>query len=328
MKYVMYTLEEVKDKINAGETLLLAGDGNLLSQLPNGNWIGGTIPYFMGEDGGIITKDKLLVDTISKDFDTKISVYDNDNIHNVYSDAYDNGYSIIILPASSDVHLKFALKAPSFDNFAMQPLIGWISGVHLDDLATEKARVFDGNSNYENRAVVMHVKLEEHQYAEIEIVNIFSQGDGDTIEFLEDSFSADKALINGIEKDFYEYVKEKNLDMKFPLVADYYGTMVNISFQNVDDDNKKVYFYAPVFKGVPYKQANKVDNYIETFNSKLPVEIKDKIAFSCNCILNFLYSDLEGKKTGNITGAMTFGEIAYQLLNQTMVYLSVDELED
>ena len=32
---------------------------------------------------------------------------------------------------------------------------------------------------------------------------------------------------------------------------------------------------------------------------------------------------LEGKKTGAFTGPITFGEIAYQLLNQTLVYLEV-----
>ena len=47
----------------------------------------------------------------------------------------------------------------------------------------------------------------------------------------------------------------------------------------------------------------------------------ENIAFSCNCILNYLYSELEGKQTGPITGPITFGEVAYQLLNQTMVYL-------
>ena len=50
-----------------------------------------------------------------------------------------------------------------------------------------------------------------------------------------------------------------------------------------------------------------------------------EIAFSCNCILNFLYSDLEGKHTGHIIGPMTFGEIGYQLLNQTMVFLNVGD---
>lgn len=46
--------------------------------------------------------------------------------------------------------------------------------------------------------------------------------------------------------------------------------------------------------------------------------------FACNCILNFLYSELEGKSTGAITGPITFGEIADQLMNQTLVYVQLE----
>lgn len=47
------------------------------------------------------------------------------------------------------------------------------------------------------------------------------------------------------------------------------------------------------------------------------------MGFACNCILNYLYSELEGKKVPTMLGPMTFGEIAYQLLNQTLVYLTI-----
>ena len=44
---------------------------------------------------------------------------------------------------------------------------------------------------------------------------------------------------------------------------------------------------------------------------------------SYNCILNFLYAGLEGNRTGNFIGPVTFGEIAYILLTQTLVHLAV-----
>jgi hypothetical protein len=47
--------------------------------------------------------------------------------------------------------------------------------------------------------------------------------------------------------------------------------------------------------------------------------------FSCNCILNFLYGELEGKSIGTFTGPVTFGEIAYQLVNQTLVYVKAEK---
>jgi hypothetical protein len=64
---------------------------------------------------------------------------------------------------------------------------------------------------------------------------------------------------------------------------------------------------------------------MNTFNSMIPTGNNDAIAFSCNCILNYLYAELEGKQTGNFTGPITFGEVAYQLLNQTMVYLDIQD---
>jgi Family of unknown function (DUF6976) len=74
---------------------------------------------------------------------------------------------------------------------------------------------------------------------------------------------------------------------------------------------------------VRYYHARPVRDYVDAFVSALPTAIGDRIVFGCNCVLNYVHSSLEGRKTGNIVGPMTFGEIAYQLLNQTMVYLTV-----
>ena len=46
-------------------------------------------------------------------------------------------------------------------------------------------------------------------------------------------------------------------------------------------------------------------------------------AFCCNCILNYAYGGLEGRRLPAMHGPATFGEIGYQLLNQTLVYLSI-----
>ncbi len=325
---VMFDLEEVKAQIAQQKNLLLAGDEETLKQLPTGNWIGGTIPYFMGEDGGLSTREKIYV-TELPDFivNAAIKVYDEETINTVYNDAPENGFSVIIIPASSAIHLSFALNAPDYPSFATRPLIGWISGMHLDDLGKTSAKVVNGKTMevFENSAVVMHITLPENKYAEINILNIFNQGESDVISFLEDSFSAKEAYINGKKQIFAEYVKEKGLDTRFPLVANYFGEMINISFQNVDEENKIVNFYAPVFKGIDYRQAAEVGDYVSEFTTQMP-KVTEKIAFSCNCILNYLYSELEGKQTG-VPGPMTFGEIAYQLLNQTLAYITINDID-
>lgn len=46
----------------------VSGDESLLSQLPKGNWIGGTSPYMMtDEKGGLTTRDRLLVQQLPHD---------------------------------------------------------------------------------------------------------------------------------------------------------------------------------------------------------------------------------------------------------------------
>lgn len=329
MKKVMFDIAEVKNMINSGKKLLVAGEEKLLSQLPKGNWIGGTIPYFMAENGGMVSQDSIFANELPE-FVEEVSVksYDIATIKNVYKDGYENGFSLIIIPSCSETHLSFAINAPDYKEFATKPLVGWISGVLLDNIGKESPKTFLGNGEAvsDKNAVAMHVKLPVNKYAEVEIANIFEQGGGDTIEFIESGFQVKDAIINGEKQNFSEYLNKKQLDIKLPLVADYNSTMINISFQSIDNDERIVNLYAPVFKGVIYKHAAPIRSYIDQFTKVVQDKSGLNVTFSCNCILNYLYSELEGKKTGNITGPITFGEIAYQLLNQTMVILEIKDL--
>ena len=319
----MYTVKEASDAIEAGRTLVFAGEDSLLAQLPKGNWIGGTIPYFMAEEGGVVDQKRIfghdLTDVASE---SVAKVYGSDTIANVYSDMPDNGFGVIIVPGFTDIHTAFATDAPTYEDFATSPLIGWISGIHLDNLGKEAPKVWHGKEGQvADAAVVLHCALPAGQFAEIDIVNLFEQGEGDTLTFESTGFEASNVLVNGEKRPFVEYLKEKKADHRWPLVADYQGSMVNVSFQNVDEENDKVVFYAPVFAGLEYKIAKPVADYVVDFESALPADAVGS-AYSCNCILNFLYGELEGKMA-RAKGPMTFGEVAYQLLNQTMVFLQV-----
>jgi hypothetical protein len=324
----MYTINAVKDMVTAGKKLLLAGDEAGLRELPKGSWIGGTIPYFMAAQGGVCTKEQLFV-TQLPDYvgNVKVAIYDQKNIGKVYNDAPEQGFSAIIIPAASPTHLDFALNAPTFENFATRPLIGWISGVFLDDLGQVSPKVFDGTQGkaFENAAVVLHAELPKDKIVEIGIVNIFEQSDGDTITFSQNGFSAQEVMVNDRKVNFADYLAEKKVDTKLPLVANLFGAMINTSFKGVDEANQQVDFYAPVFEGIEYKIAKPVGDYVEDFRSRIPQGAGDHLVFSCNCILNYLYAELEGKKTADFTGPITFGEIAYQLLNQTLAYLTIED---
>ena len=74
MQKTMMTKEEVKALIEAGKTLLLAGSESLLADLPKGRWIGGTIPYFMGDEGGTFTESLIQVPHTQKPSPAKITM--------------------------------------------------------------------------------------------------------------------------------------------------------------------------------------------------------------------------------------------------------------
>ncbi len=330
MPSVMHSVDEVRDLIQSGKALLLAGDEAQLSKLPKGNWIGGTIPYFIGDEGGVCSRELIHV-TMLPDAVLAVSIdrYDENTISTVYTDGTDAGFSLIIIPSSSATHLAFALNAPTYPSFGVKPLVGWISGVHLSELGVATPKVFDGRSceALANAAMVLRAKLAPGRLADVGIVNIFERGEGSTIKFEADGFSVTEAVIDGKKRPLAAWLKEEALDTRYPLVADYMGTQVNVSFQAVNDESGEVTFYAPVFAGVEYRAARPVGDYVAEFNQRVPEVNVEHMAFACNCILNYLYSELEGKKTGRITGPATFGEVAYQLLNQTLVYLVIVDAE-
>ena len=327
MRDHLLTVSEVENAIRGGEGLLLAGEESLLRRLPQGNWIGGTIPYFMTSQGGVIDRDRVFVNELPFGLQFRgARRYGPNEIHRVYADLPADGFGVAILPASSPVHLAFAVGAPSYDQFAVRPLVGWVSGVHLDDLGAKPPKVFDGTTGEAlgEQCVVMHVGLPAGKVAELGVLNIFKQGNGPSITFPTTGFSAKDVFIDGKRENLAAYIKKNGIDTRMPLVADYCGTAINVSYQAVDDVNGEVFFYAPVFAGMPYRQAAPVGDYVTEFTSNLPKQLEQRIAFSCNCILNFLFCNLEGKKTGNISCPITFGEIAYQLLNQTLAYVTID----
>ena len=320
-------LETVINEIQKGKKLLLSGDEEILKKLPQGSWIGGTIPYFMDETGGVVEREKIFITELPDYISIKeIKYYNSSNLKNIPEEAANNGFSFIIIPATSESHIKYAEEAPNYKNIFLKPIIGWISGVHLDELGQKKPKVFNGLSgeSSDEKAVVMHISLPESKIAQIGIVNLFDQGDGVSIKFEKDGFHVENAIINGENQNLANYINNNKIDTKLPLVADYCGAMINVSFQKINDDNT-VDFYAPVFKDIQYKIAKPVDDYISEFKSALPKGVTTPI-FSCNCILNFLYSELEGQNTDPVFGPITFGEIAYQLLNQTLVYLEVKDV--
>lgn len=326
-KRVLLSTREASELIQSGKVLSLAGDEALLAQLPKGNWIAGTIPYFIGEDGGVETREKIFVTELAHADAAQIEIktYSVDTIKNIAKDGPDNGYTVVILPAMSPIHAEYALHGRDYEDMFMKPVVGWIAGVHLSDLGKVTPKVVNGNDGSLRTAdaVALHVSLPANKMAVVRILNLFRQlGDGALITFSESGFSATKCRVNGEEVLLADYMAANKLNSAYPLVADYNGAQINTSFQEVNQETKLVSFYAPVFAGIEYRHAAPVGDYVHAFDALAKGE-HQHIEFSCNCILNYLYGELQGRKTGDLNGPMTFGEVAYQLLNQTLVYLEI-----
>ena len=319
---MLITCEVASKLIEEGKLLHIAGTEALLKKLPKGNWIGGSTEYFMANDGGKVSGDLLFV-TEFPYTNFVIKSYDVQNISQVTKDSFDNGFSILIIPFDSAVHKEYAQNAAGYEGMFLRNIVGWISGLNLN-IPGQTPIAVNGNAPeaFTDKAVALHLQTPEDKTVSVNIINIFEQDTASpVIEFTEEGFSIKKCLVNGKEVVLADYIAENAIDTKLPLVGEYSGNGINISFKSIE--NGVVNFYAPVFNGIKYRMAKGVSNYESLFNMRIAEHKGTTAVFSCNCILNFLYGELENKKIEVFTGPITFGEIAYQLVNQTLVYVSV-----
>jgi len=155
---MLKTFDETSELIQTGGVFHIAGSEELLKKLPKGSWIGGSTEYFMTDTGGKVTGDMLFVDSFPG-FGYKIAMYDAANIHTVSKDAYDSGFSVIILPFDSKVHTAYAQDAANFDDMYLKNIVGWISGLNLNKPSQIPVAV-NGQTGEasEKKAVALHLE--------------------------------------------------------------------------------------------------------------------------------------------------------------------------
>jgi len=322
MKNQMMTPRAAAELIESGAIAVVAGDEDVLAMLPVGNWIGGTSVYFMTEEGGRVDRENVFVTVLTEAEASKCRYLTTAELPSVAEGRYENGATMMLVPGLSAAHQAFAIEGAQYEGLFEQPVMGWITGVHLDDLGSITPKIFDGSTgkSYEDGAIVMYTDFPADKVLDLDIINLFEQDQStDVIEFNESGFNITTAIINGEEVNFADYIAEKSINTQLPLVANYAGAMINVSFQAVDEEAKTVALYAPVVPGTKYHIAKDPGDYATVFAGR--VGDGGSTEFSCNCILNYVYGELEGKRTADFTGPATFGEIAYVLLNQTMVHM-------
>lgn len=323
----LISVAAAKQMIADGKPLCVAGSELALDLLPAGAWIGGTSPYFMLNSGGTIIDDAhVFVTELGSLGKISFASYGIDDLAQISSAGPENGFGITVMPAGSACHTRFAAEAATYDFAFLRPTVGWIAGVHLKDLGTISPKVYDGRTaeKFDDRAVVAYVALPDDKLAVIDIVNLFEPEEGDLLRFHSTGFEVVTCLVNGHETNFADYLRKRGLqDGTLPLIGDYAGARINVSLQHVGESGGKVSLYAPVFPEVDYRFAKPVGDYASAFKARLSAQPVDGVAMSCNCILNFVFGELEGKTISTLEGPVAFGEIAYQLLNQTLVMVRI-----
>ncbi|MFC7702802.1 DUF6976 family protein [Plastorhodobacter daqingensis] len=322
MKNELLDVVEAAERIGRGDIMCIAGDEQLLLQLPKGRWIGGTTVYFVASDGGAVLRDKLFCTTLQARR-AEVRYLPTLSLPEIPAGYIDGGATLILVPAFSTAHARFAVNGPGYPGLFDQPLLGWVTGVHLDELGSRRPKVVNGATGAVNEdgALLLHLELWPGERAELDIVNIFEPDDAVTFSFPVGGFAASRAIVEGAEVSFGTFLVESGADTRLPLIANYAGAHVNVSIRDIDHRTGEVSFYAPVVPGVEYRLACPVPDYAAAFARNAGG--RGAAQFSCNCILNYIHGDLEGRPTGDFTGPVTFGEIAYILLNQTLVRLDI-----
>ena len=82
----------------------------------------------------------------------------------------------------------------------------------------------------------------------------------------------------------------------------------------------EVYLSAPILEQIEYRFARKCDFIPD------PEITSEKVVFSISCVTNFFWPELCGKYIKHMNGPAAYGEIAYQLINQTTVYVTIDDV--
>ena len=328
MERKLYTKSEVIKFISQGKKMVLSASENMLDQLPTGDWIGGTSPYFMDKKAGIFTAEKIFVDDftdIASSF--KIETYNKNNIKNIAVDSFKNGFTVLIIPGDSDTLFEFGINSLNYNKIFNNPIVGFIAGFDLSKLGKESPKVYNGQNKEKitNNGIAIHIELPDNKIARVEILNLDTiDRTSPKIEFPKTSFTQSECTINGKKSNITDYLSEIKYKEGLPIIADYNGALINRDIKVIDKEKKEVAFFSPVFHDEIYYLANIIDNYHKLFGEKLKTQGLN-IPYSCICVSYYSLGNLEHKKI-EAEGVFAFGEIAFQLLNQTLVFLEIDDV--
>lgn len=314
----LVSVGEATCRILAGETLLLAGEEELLLALPPGRWIGGTASRFMTGDGPTATRHALFAAPLPPEvLSTEIVVLDASEIGCVLDRAPDNGFTVLLVPWGSRAHVDFARGAPDRPGAFLKPLVGWVTATRPEDIGAKSPQVVDGTrvAAWSDRAVVLHATLPPGCSARVHVTAPYRKGEGAPIVFPADAFGVRDCLIDGARANLARHLVESGLGVRRPLVADYNGVPVSVGIRTLDTASGTTTFQSPVFAGVEYRLASEA-------GPSDPSSARPPAALAFHCAQDFDGSR-EGGSPARPAGPFGAGAIAYQVLDRAAVVLTV-----
>lgn len=334
MNNKLFTKDEVIDLINAGHVMLLSGSDNALKGLPKGKWIAGTTPYFMDGTGKVDETNIFVDDFTDIAKNAKVEVFDTTNIKDIAKHGYNNGFIVMSIPIDTEIYFEFSNKSLEYENIYNNPLVGFVACCNFNDYGNfGSLKTFVGAGNYgqlfHNKAVALYVELPENITARAEIINL------DTIDystpkvvFPKTSFFQSDCTIDGKPgniADYLEnYVKPRMGGKGYTqMITSQNGALINRDPKVVDVEKGTASFFSPAYEGDEYYLVKPGNDYFTMFNDALKAKGDAEIAACFSCISYFFGGSFEGKSIIK-NGCYAFGEIAYQLLNKTIVTLEID----
>jgi hypothetical protein len=313
----LFSIEEVSRMINDGLYLILAGNREALQQLPAGNWIGGATPCYVSSGApNEIAKDQLYVNQLPEYVaGVELKTYDADHLKHIFTEGPDNGFTVLLLPFASEILQEYALHAFDYENFGLVPLVGWVAGTGntWETLQTDIVMYGPDVTTHPNKAVVMHVELPADKYAEIHIHSPFKIRPEVTVVFEENTVSPQDAIINGERQNLREYMLRHNINFVHPLIVNLAGINICVTFNY---DAKQLTTMTALFKGVSY--------YFSEPDMQVWGIPQDRIYALC-CL--YYVQNPDPERLCRMTGPVTYGEIGYQIVNQSIVFLTVGDLK-
>ncbi len=318
--------------------MLLAGCEADLATIPAGCWIGGTVGHFVTPQGSVAAQGTIFfTDFTALTSGATWRSFGAADIHELAQHYPANGFALLILPGFSRLLSTVAGHIMEFDGLYNVPLMGWVSAVALNEppatLSGETPKVFAGGPQaFAERAAVLYVSLPVQYFAQLHIANLFTPGQGPDIRFFRSGqYHAYDCMIGGTSENLARYIQNHAIDKRLPLVADQDGALINMAILAHDTNAGCVTFLTPVSASLTYRFAEEILDYSEEFaRAAADVELPHA-AHACVCVLHYYFASQTGTANSHqpsITLPMTFGQIAYTILNQTLTCLTIAHSED